>query len=248
MKTYGLVGYPLSHSFSKVYFEQKFHSEKLEAEYNLYPLNNLSEFRKFIDSNPEIAGLNVTIPYKQQLIPLLDDLDETARQIGAVNCILVERKKNKAWLVGYNTDAFGFEESLKPLLNELPNKALILGTGGASKAVAHVFDRLGISYLFVSRNPYDCNQIRYSILNESLLNEFKFIANTTPLGMFPDIELIPAIPFQFITGEHFLYDLIYNPDETHFLIDGKAKGARTKNGWDMLKFQADKAWEIWNRK
>ena len=246
MDQYGLIGYPLDHSFSKSYFEDKFRNEKVNANYHLFPITDLAGFKNLIETNPNLRGLNVTIPYKQQIIPLLDELDETAQEIQAVNCIRFQRNANGIRLVGFNTDAYGFQESLKSLANNLPDKALILGTGGASKAVSFVFDRLHIEHLFVSRKPHACKHIQYATLNKQLLDEFRFIVNTSPVGMYPNPLQFPDIPYDLLNENNLLYDLIYNPEETQFLKKGSASGAQIKNGMEMLHLQAGKSWQIWN--
>ena len=264
MRRFGLIGYPLSHSFSRKYFKEKFKRENIsDASYQLFPIQSLVEFPNVIHQMPELLGLNVTIPYKIDIIPFLDEVDITAKEAGAVNTIKVIKLREAdpistdEWseqslnldhvkLIGYNTDVYGFEITLKPLLQPIHTKALILGTGGASKAVEYVFKKLGINYLLVSRNPEGPNEVGYNELNETAIRQFPLIVNTTPLGMFPDTDQFPLIPYEFITENNFLYDLIYNPEETIFLKKGREKGAITQNGLSMLKLQAEKAWEIWN--
>jgi shikimate dehydrogenase len=244
---FGLIGNPLSHSFSGKYFNTKFEKEKLiDHKFHLFELLNLKDFKSFLSSIENLKGLSVTIPYKQQVIPFLDYLDMEALKIGAVNCIKIEKRDNKVFLSGFNTDVYGFEHSIKPLISPYYKKAMILGTGGASKAVAFVFDKLGIEYVFVSRSPNACKQIRYQILNKEIINTHTIIVNTTPLGMFPNLDEAPDIPYEFITSKHLLFDLTYNPEETIFLKKGKEKGASIKNGLEMLHWQAEKAWKIWN--
>lgn len=248
MKEFAIIGYPLTHSFSPVYFNEKFKKlNLLDHIYNKYPLTTIEEFPLLINNNKNLIGLNVTIPFKEQVIKFIDILDDTAKAIGAVNTIKIVRKKNEIVLKGYNTDAYGFLNSFKPLLKEYHNKALILGTGGASKAVSFVLRQLNIEYLFVSRTPKSSNQISYEDLkNKNLLKEYLIIINTTPIGMFPEINNKPDIPYEEITEFHYLYDLIYNPEETLFLMEGKKRNATIKNGLEMLYLQAEKAWEIWN--
>jgi len=247
MHKYGLIGYPLEHSFSKGYFTEKFVKEKIsDSEYNNYPINPIDQFQLLINDNPELIGLNVTIPYKEQIIKFLDELDENASKIGAVNTIKITRKGNENHLKGFNTDYFGFEESLKPLLKEYHKMALILGTGGASKAVGFVMNKLGINYKYVSRKPVSAEILSYKQLTTGLVHEFLIIINTSPLGMYPNIKACPDIPYQSLTRYHILYDLIYNPEITLFLKKGKDAGAITLNGLSMLHLQAEKAWEIWN--
>jgi len=264
MRRFGLIGYPLSHSFSRKYFKEKFKKENItDASYQIFPIQSLVEFPNIIHQMPELVGLNVTIPYKVDIIPFLNEIDLAAKDAGAVNTIKIIKLREPGqievneWtdqnlsldhvkLIGYNTDVYGFEMTLKPLLQPIHTKALILGTGGASKAVEYIFKKLGISYLFVSRNPEKSNEVSYGELNETAISQFPLIVNTTPLGMFPDTDKFPPIPYEFLTENHFLYDLIYNPEETIFLKKGREKGAITQNGLSMLKFQAEKAWEIWN--
>ncbi len=247
MKQYGLIGYPLTHSFSKKYFNEKFEKEGLaQCRYENYPLKSIDELPELINDNADICGLNVTIPYKEQVLPFLDTIDENAAKIGAVNTIKIIRNKQKPSLHGYNTDAYGFYTSLKPYLNKHIRHALILGTGGASKAIAYVLGQLNINYLFVTRNPRSENHISYSDLCGPVLYNFQLIVNTSPVGMFPDIQSCPDIPYEFISKKHILFDLIYNPPETVFLKKGKDRGALTINGQPMLQYQAEKAWEIWN--
>ena len=247
MKRYGLIGYPLSHSFSSDYFSEKFFREGLnDITYDLFPLNSIENILQLVNDIKELKGLNVTIPYKQKVIPFLTSIDDIAKNIGAVNTILIERKTD-ILLHGYNTDVFGFEESLKPLLKNHHSKALILGTGGAASSVAFVLKKSGIEYIFVSRRK-SClpSIITYSDLNKEIISTHNIIINATPLGMFPEVENAPDIPYNFLTKEHILYDLIYNPSETFFIKKGKEKGASVTNGLQMLYLQAEKSWEIWN--
>ncbi|MDP4266598.1 MAG: shikimate dehydrogenase [Bacteroidota bacterium] len=245
MRIFGLIGYPLSHSFSQKYFNDKFQNEGItDSDYKLFPLKNIYDLRSLLTS--ELIGLNVTIPYKEKIIQFLDDIDPIADEVGAVNTIKIKYESGKYILKGYNTDVYGFEQSIKPLLNIHHQKALILGTGGASKAVYYVLKNIGIECLFVSRNPQMNNSISYETLNKTVIESFKLIINTTPLGMYPNIKEVPPIPYEFLSENHFLYDLIYNPKETLFLHEGKKAGAIIQNGLNMLYFQAEKAWEIWN--
>ena len=243
----GLIGKSLSHSFSKSYLEEKFIKEnKSDFVYSNFDLENLKSFPDIVLKN-KLSGLNVTKPYKESIIPFLDELDMTAKEIGAVNCIKVSWENDQPFLKGYNTDYYGFAQSIKPFLEPMHQKALILGTGGASKAVAFALKNVGVDFYYVtSGEKKGSNYLHYSELNEYVLNAFKLIVNCTPLGMYPKIEACPDIPFQYITPDHLLYDLIYNPQETLFLQKGKAQGAVTINGLNMLKLQADKAWEIWH--
>ena len=248
MNLYGLIGYPLSHSFSKKYFINKFKKENItDVKFKLFEIDNLNNFRNIIAENPDLSGLSVTIPHKQLIMNYLDDIDDTARKIGAVNCIRITRDGKEPILTGFNTDVFGFEKSLAPLLKPYHSKALILGTGGASKAVAFVLDKLGMEYVFISRNPHGCNHIRYQMLNKDILVNHLLIINTSPVGMYPDIKSYPDIPYKHISEKHLLFDLIYNPEETLFLKKGKERGAAVKNGLEMLYLQAEKSWEIWNK-
>jgi len=247
MKKYGLIGYPLDHSFSKDFFNRKFKSEHIDAEYINFQIDNVRELKNVLKENPSLCGLNVTLPYKTQVIPLLDEIDKDARLIGAVNVIkFIRGRFNKLKLKGYNSDIIGFKESIEPLLNkEIHRHALILGTGGASKAVYHGLKQLGIEVQFVSREPeIDC--ITYSEVTPDLIEESTVIVNTTPLGMYPHIEECPIIPYESLTSKHLLYDLLYNPNETMFMRKGKAKGATVKNGLEMLLLQAFVSWDIWN--
>jgi shikimate dehydrogenase len=258
MKKYGIIGYPLVHSFSLSYFTEKFKKENLDdCEYQAFPLQNISDLPEVIKNNPELCGLNVTHPHKIGVIYYLDKLDEAAREIDAVNCIKIvnnrpvesffsgELSSMKVRLEGYNTDAYGFEHSLKPLLKKHHQKALILGDGGASRAVAYVLRKLGIEYLIVSRRARN-KQVAYKDLSQDLMAEHLLIINTTPLGTFPETEGCADIPYQFFSDKHLAYDLVYNPAETEFLKRAKANGASIKNGLEMLHIQAEKAWEIWN--
>ncbi len=247
MKLYGLVGFPLSHSFSAEYFAEKFEREHIhDCQYHLFPIESIDQLPDLIRSIPELAGLNVTIPYKQSVMSYLKLIDTGAEQIGAVNTIKINRNKDSYSLMGFNTDAYGFRESLKPLVNKNYKQALILGTGGASRAVAYILGQMGIQMTFVSRNPVNPRHISYEDINPSIIAACKIIVNTSPLGMFPNTASYPPIPYESLTKEHLLYDLVYNPVETEFLKRGEYKGAKTVNGLQMLHLQADKAWEIWN--
>ena len=246
MRQFGLIGFPLGHSFSKKYFSEKFQNENIDARYDLYELSNISEFPNLRNSI-KLSGLNVTIPYKEQIIPLLDKLDDTATSIGAVNVIRFDYDNNgKATLTGFNTDAIGFENSLKPFLKPHHKKALILGTGGASKAILYTLQQLGIECSYVSRSTRE-GQLTYSDLNEEILNDNLLIVNATPLGTFPKTDACPDIPYQFLTDKHLLFDVVYNPAETLFMKKGRDAGATALNGEEMLIGQALAAWEIWNR-
>lgn len=265
MRLFGLIGFPLSHSFSENYFTEKFRRERItDASFQLFPIETLSDFPSLLQANPELRGLSVTIPYKEKIISFLDELDETAKAVSAVNCIRVEWSPprrmraemgvrrgggERLFLTGFNTDVHGFRQSLKPFLASQHERALILGTGGASKAVEYVLRTIGVECIFVSREKKTLpgkTVLAYSELNEYVMNACKLIVNCSPVGTFPNVNEAPAIPYEFISSRHFLYDLVYNPAETEFLKRGKAKGALTLNGYDMLKMQAEKAWEIWN--
>lgn len=243
---FGLVGKDISYSFSREYFKNKF--EKLgltNHQYVNFDIPDIEEFPKIIhEFKFDLKGLNVTIPYKQAIFLHLDKVHKIARKVGAVNTIRITKKGN---IKGYNTDVYGFENSIKPLLNEHHTKALILGTGGASKAVKYVFKQLGITSVFVSRKPKKKNQISYDSLNEGMMKEFTVVVNCTPLGTFPNTDQKPQIPYQYLSEKHLLYDLIYNPAESAFLKEGKKKGAVIKNGYQMLELQAEESWRIWNK-
>ena len=247
MKKYGLLGYPLGHSFSRNYFNQKFEAEKIDAEYLNFEIPEIKEIKNVIKENPELNGLNVTIPYKEQVIPYLDDSDEDARLIGAVNVIKFSKGLfGKVKLKGYNSDIIGFKQSIEPLLKEHHRKALILGTGGASKAVFQGLKQLGVASTFVSRKAKEyC--ITYEEITPKVMEQYTVIVNTTPLGMYPNVNACPDIPYDLLTSDHLLYDLLYNPDETLFMRKGKEKGAVVKNGLEMLLLQAFAAWEIWQK-
>lgn len=247
MRKYGLIGFPLEHSFSKNYFTQKFESEKLpDCIYSNYPIENIQRLSKVINDNPELAGLNVTIPYKQQVMELLDSIDNEANEVGAVNTIKIIRENTNYRLQGFNTDIYGFEKPLLENLKPIHKSALILGTGGASKAVSYILKKHGISFYLVSRKPKDKTILSYSDLTQELISEYKLIINTSPLGMYPGIDKCPAIPYEAVGHDHILYDLIYNPEKTLFLKNGEQKKATIINGLPMLHIQAEKAWEIWN--
>ena len=246
MKKYGLIGFPLTHSFSKRYFTEKFETENIDSTYDNFEIDNISKFPGIIKNNPDIIGLNVTIPYKEQVIPFLNELNDSAREVGAVNTIKIIRTKSGVHLKGFNTDTYGFENSLKPLLKEHHKKALILGTGGASKALKYVLNKLGIGYISASIEELKENEIRYEDIDEKMINERLLIINATPLGTYPKVDTCPNIPYEFITDKHLLFDLVYNPELTVFLKNGLERGAATKNGYEMLLLQAIRAYEIWN--
>lgn len=244
-KKYGLLGKDISYSFSKKYFTDKFQSYHFDnCEYLNFDIPTIKNLTKIIAKTKGLQGLNVTIPYKEEVIPYLDKLSKNARKIGSVNTIIVSKKKK---LKGYNTDYYGFKKALKPLLKSQHTKALILGTGGASKGVAFALKKLQIEYDFVSRNP-DEFQISYDEIDASIFNDYTIIINTTPVGTFPNIDECPKLNYSLFTKEHIAFDLVYNPEETLFLKQAKSNGAITKNGYEMLVFQAEKSWEIWNKK
>ena len=243
MKTYGLIGKSLSHSFSKKYFTQKFENLGLiDSEYINIEIEAIEEFvEKVKELSPK--GLNVTIPYKKAILPFLDELDEVAKEIGAVNTIVFKNGKIK----GYNTDAFGFHQSIKPFFKPQHERALILGTGGASKAVEYVLTQYGVEVFFASRKETNGNVLNWDAINENVVKHHLLIVNCTPLGMFPNVDSKPEIPYSALTEEHLLVDLVYNPNETLFLKLGKEKGAKVLNGLTMLKQQAEKSWELWDK-
>lgn len=262
MKKYGLVGYPLSHSFSKKYFTEKFERLHIkDAEYDVYPLEHIKDLQDLLDQHPDICGLNVTIPHKITVLKYLDWIEHDARNAGAVNCIRVTAESpilasflgeigvngHDFRLEGFNTDLYGFEMSLKPLIKDSNDEALVLGDGGAAQAVKCVLDNLGIDFKVVTRKPHG-NNILFSDLKPHHIRDHKIIINTTPLGTYPNVDECPPIPYDAITEDHLLYDLIYNPEKTLFLKKGEEKGATIKNGHEMLILQAEKSWEIWNSK
>jgi shikimate dehydrogenase len=282
MRQYGLLGYPLSHSFSKVYFTEKFRNEGIDALYDTFPIPDIREFPSLIDSMPALAGMNVTIPYKQAVIPFLDDLDPEAREVGAVNVIRFEPSvSGKFRLIGFNSDLYGFRESIRPLIGQLlqrltkaaeeletgspclvpptrssiglpgfdssipPLKALVFGTGGASKAVLYGLKQLNIETLLVSRTAAN-GQITYEELTSRHLQEYRILLNTTPLGMFPNVDTCPKLDYSALGSNHLLFDVVYNPDKTLFLRKGEQQGCIISNGLEMLHLQAEAAWAIWN--
>lgn len=245
MKRYGLVGYPLGHSYSAKYFAEKFVREHIaDSEYRLYELKSIGELSELLRRMPDLRGFNVTIPYKRQIIPYLDDLSDEARMIGAVNCV---RREEDGRLVGYNTDAVGLRRSLEEFLfGERPEAALVLGTGGASQAVQYVLELMEIPFALVSRQADSGNYI-YDELSEEIIASHRLIINASPVGMYPHEEDAPSIPYEFLTPSHYLFDLVYNPERTRFLRYGEERRAHTCNGLGMLIGQAEAAWEIWNR-
>lgn len=241
---YGLLGYPLGHSFSKNYFNNKFEAEQIDAEYLNFEIPDINMLMEVISEHHNLKGLNVTIPYKEQVIPFLNELDEDAANIGAVNVIKISRDNGELHLKGYNSDVIGFCDSISPLLKPHMKKALILGTGGAAKAVAYGLKKLGIESQFVSRKRSE-NAITYSDINKDILSTHHVIVNSTPLGMYPNIDECPDIPYELLDNSHLCYDLLYNPDETLFMKNAKAQGAITKNGLEMLLLQAFAGYDIW---
>ena len=240
-RKFGLLGKDIDYSFSRTYFSEKFSLESIDAEYQNFDIPSISNFTEILQQHPDVSGMNVTIPYKESVMPFLTELDSEAKEIGAVNTIKFEQGK----LIGFNTDHYGFKKTLEPLLKKRHRRALILGTGGASKAVAYTLKQLGIKYHYVSRNP-DFEELNYSDLDEDIISSYKLIINCTPLGTYPNIDRAPDIPYEAISEKHFLFDLIYNPTETTFLKHGKAQGAKICNGLKMLEHQAEKSWSIWN--
>ena len=244
-KQYGIVGNPLCHSLSPTFFNERFAQKNIPSEYVKFEIESIEEFPNIIKEHPMLVGLNVTIPYKQAVIPYLDELDEHAKAMGAVNVVKVEtREDGTKYLKGYNTDWYGFTASIKPILKENHKKALIFGTGGASKAIAYSLDLLGISYKFVSRKASEGN-FTYGDLTDEIIKEHTVLINTSPVGTFPNVKECPNIPYHCITREHVVYDLIYNPIETLYLRQAETCGATIQNGWPMFVNQALKSYEIW---
>ena len=242
MSKLGLIGKNISYSFSKAHFTEKFEAEGLPHTYENFDIDSISEFHSILKNHPDLVGLNVTIPYKEQVMQFLDEIDPEAQEIKAVNTIAISLSGK---LKGYNTDVYGFKNSLEPLLKPSHTNALILGTGGASKAVAYTLKKLDIKYDFVSRNN-KLAKYTYTDLTEEIINAYHIIINCSPVGTYPNVNECPEIPYDGITNEHLLFDLIYNPLQTKFLICGELKGATICNGLKMLELQAEKAWEIWN--
>lgn len=246
MEQYGLVGHPLGHSFSRGYFTEKFSKENIEAEYLNFDIDSIELYKETLDNHPLLRGHNVTIPYKQQIMPMLDDLSDEARAIGAVNVVAVREKDGKRWLKGYNSDVIGFVDSIRPMLKPHHRKALILGTGGASKAVRYGLEqKLGIETMYVSRTPKP-GMLTYSDITEETIKEYEIIINCSPCGMHPHTDECPTLPYQAMTDRNLLYDLVYNPEETLFLKKGKAQGAAVKSGLEMLIRQAEASWIFWH--
>ncbi len=249
-KIYGLIGFPLIHSFSKTFFNQKFESENIKARYENFEIASIDVFPELLEDTPLMSGMNVTIPYKEKVIAFLDDIDPLAARAGAVNVIkIIPGKKGKILedkrLVGYNSDVAGFTDSIRPLINDTRRKALVLGTGGAAKAVCVGLDMLDVEATLVSRTPRP-GVLTYADLTPEIMAGHKVIVNTTPLGMYPHVDEAPDIPYQELTPEHLCYDLLYNPDVTLFMKKARAQGAEVKNGLEMLLLQAFLSWEIWN--
>ena len=242
MRRFGLIGYPLSHSFSKKYFTEKFQREGLsDHQYDLFPIESIEGLKQVLADHPDLVGINVTIPYKEQVLAFLDERNEIVQEIGACNCI--HRIDGK--LKGYNTDVLGFIQTWEKKLNSTHKKALVLGTGGAAKAVHYACRQKGISYLEVSRTPKP-GTITYRDLDAALMKEYTAIINTTPVGMYPEVDQCPELPYESIGADHYLYDLVYNPSETLFLKKGEERGAAIENGADMLVIQAEASFAIWN--
>ena len=246
MDKYGLIGYPLGHSFSKNYFNEKFENENIDAEYINFEIPTIDALPEVLATNPELRGLNVTIPYKEKVISFLDAVSPEARAIGAINVIKVEHKGNETILKGYNSDVIGFTKSIAPLLKRHNKKAIILGTGGASKAIDYGLKSLGLETVKVSRYERP-GTIQYSKITPEIIKEYNVIVNCTPCGMYPNIEECPELPYEAMTEKNILYDLIYNPDQTKFMKLGAKQGATVKNGLEMLLLQAFASWEFWNR-
>lgn len=244
-REFGIIGNPLKHSISITHFNNKFREENISARYQNFEIESADKLMEIIENNPRLCGLNVTIPYKEDVIPMMSRLDDTAAKVGAVNVIKILRDgNNQIELIGYNTDAIGFGNSIAPLIGER-RKALILGTGGAAKAVKYALDKLGVESRFVSRNS-SFDILGYYELSPSIMEEYQIIVNTTPLGMWPNVDNAPDIPYAYITPSHLLYDVIYRPEETLFMRKGKNYGATVKNGYEMWQLQAEATWQIWN--
>lgn len=242
MKRYGLIGRTLKHSFSKTYFTKKFEDEgRTDCVYENFELNSIAGFSSLFSTHPDIMGLNITLPYKEEVVQFLSEKNEIVEAIGACNCIKVKGSN----LVGYNTDAIGFYNSLKPQLKPHHQQALILGTGGASKAIRYVLEQLGIEIRFVSRSKQE-GQLRYEDIDRDIIAACHLLVNTTPLGMYPNVDDAPALPYEFLTSKHFLFDLTYNPAKTKFLAEGEKQGAQICNGYQMLIEQAEESWRIWS--
>lgn len=246
MDKYGIIGHPLGHSFSKNYFNEKFHDEGIDAEYINFDIQNIGNLPEVLATNPELKGLNVTIPYKEKVLSYLDYISVEARAIGAVNVIRVEHKGNNVLLKGYNSDVIGFTRSIEPILEKFHRKALVLGTGGASKAVSYGLRSLGLETVLVSRFERP-GTIQYKDITPDVVREYKVIVNCTPCGMYLNYEECPELPYEALDSHNLLYDLIYNPDETLFMKKGKEHGATVKNGLEMLLLQAFASWDFWHQ-
>jgi shikimate dehydrogenase len=241
MRKFGLIGYPLTHSFSQRYFTEKFTREGIpNCSYENFSIGDINLLPDLLKEQPDLNGFNITIPHKNAILPFLASMSDVVRQIKACNCV----RRIGEWLHGYNTDVVGFEISLQNFLKDQPERALILGTGGSAKAVSWVLDKMGINSSLVSRNP-STGQLSYQMLTPELIRQHKLIVNTTPLGMYP-VDQSPDIPYESLTSEHYLFDLLYNPAETLFMQKGAARGAKVKNGYEMLELQAEESWRIWN--
>lgn len=251
MNIYGLIGYPLTHSYSSHYFEEKFLHEKIENTcYKLFPIEKIESVFHIIKNNDGLKGFNVTIPHKQTILPLLNKITEPAKTIGAVNTVKIERNNDDSYkLIGYNTDAIGFEKSFIPIHQKYGfTKAIVIGTGGSARAIAYILKKYQIDFIFLSRNPKAKNEISNEKINKKIVAESLLIINCTPIGMFPFINQLPLFNYSLISKKHFLYDLVYNPAETQFMKEGGKKGAQIKNGMEMLLYQADESWKIWTTK
>ena len=247
MKLFGLIGNPLTHSYSEKYFIEKFKKENIsDCEYRLFPIKSIAQLPELLKNNPDLLGLNVTTPFKKEVLNYIDEPDIIVKDVESVNTIKIENIQGKSFLKAYNTDIYGFYHSFQPLLKTYHKKALLLGTGGGARAVEFILQLLKIEYLIVSRTPSK-KQISYNEIDKSIIQNHQLIINATPVGTFPNINQSPEIPYQFFTSEHLLFDLVYNPSETEFLKQGKKQGAKIQNGMQMLKLQADKAWELWNK-
>lgn len=245
-KIYGLVGFPLGHSFSQSFFNEKFEKEKIDASYENFEIDDIGSFMEVFAEFPELAGLNVTIPYKQLVIPYMDEMDVVAEEVGAVNVVkIIKKDDGDLFLKGYNSDIIGFSDSISPLIMPYHKKALVLGTGGASKAVVCGLRKLGIETVLVSRKPKE-GVLTYQDLTEDVMNSHTIIVNATPAGMFPNVDNCPDIPYNLITDKHLCFDLVYNPEVTLFMKKSAERGATVKNGLEMLHLQALAAWKIWN--
>ena len=245
MELYGIIGNPLGHSFSIGYFNEKFQNEKIDAEYFNFEIPTIDDFLEILAMNPELKGLNVTIPYKEKVMQFLDHVSPEARAIGAVNVIKVDNSNGKTVLTGYNSDVIGFTDSIKPMLMPYHKKALVLGTGGASKAIYYGLQQLGIEPVYVSRYQRP-GTIQYESITPEVIKEYNVIVNCTPCGMYPHVDECPNLPYEAMDNHNILYDLIYNPDQTLFMKNGAKYGAKTKNGLEMLLLQAFASWEFWN--